>query len=192
MSYTLTQILGLHVIPGRIAARELLAKKRLTTLLGQPISVSLLNGEVVLGAEAKLITTDIQAQNGVIHLIDTVLLPTSAAPETKQAAAAEGPSDVATEATRIYALAVDRGVALFNNGQTAACAAVYEVAVEYMIGLGGERLGDQALARLRSCRAEVSSATSSRDQAWALRRALDDAYTLLQPTPPQRDTLPRK
>ena len=165
-------------------------------MLGQPISVSLRDGEVVVGKGAKLIQTDIQAQNGVIHFIDTVLLPTSATPAANDAEsdteADNEPSDAVAAATRIYALAVNRGVALFNNGQIAACAAVYEVAVESMIGLGGERLGSKALARLKNCRTELQAVSSARDQAWALRRALDDAYTLLQPTPPQRDTLPAK
>lgn len=188
----LTQILGLHVVPGRIPARELLAKKQLTTLLGQSINVSLRDGNVILGTEAKLIKTDIQAQNGVIHLIDKVLLPTRAASETDQATRTGEQPTIATEASRIYALAVDRGVPLFNNGQIAACAAVYEVAVESMIGLGGERLGSKVLARLRTSRADAKASSSSRDQAWILRRALDDAYMALQPTLRPRNQLPAR
>ena len=72
----LTSILGLHVVPGRIAARELLAKKTLTTLIGEPLLVTLDGGRLSLGEGARIVTADIPAANGVIHRIDRVLLPT--------------------------------------------------------------------------------------------------------------------
>jgi uncharacterized surface protein with fasciclin (FAS1) repeats len=44
------------------------------TALGKPISISVTDGKVMVN-EAQVIITDIEASNGVIHVIDTVLLP---------------------------------------------------------------------------------------------------------------------
>ncbi|MFT4514968.1 MAG: transforming growth factor-beta-induced protein, partial [Planctomycetota bacterium] len=140
---SLTQILGLHVVRGRIAARELLAKKEATTLLGQPLGFALKNGKLTIGENSQIIQGDIQASNGVIHLIDTVLLPPQKEPAVKATAKATSPAkanNATEEFGRIYALAVERGAKLFNDGNPDACAAIYEVAVETMIGFGGDRV----------------------------------------------------
>lgn len=188
----LTQILGLHVVRGRIAARELLAKKEAQSLLGQPIGFTLKNGKLTIGASSRIIQGDIQAGNGVIHLIDTVLLP--AKKESASTAKAK-PSPSATNATeefeRVYALAVDRGAKLFNDGNTEACAAIYEVAIEAMISFAGDRVGDAVIKRLLQSRKEAAS-DDGRTRAWAFRRALDDSYSILRSNLRQREQLPTR
>jgi len=190
---TLTQILGLHVVPGRIAARDLLGKKQVTTVLGQPIALSLKAGKLTIGADAKLVQADIQAADGVIHLIDSVLLPPTSKPAAKSSTASTeaAPADLADAAISIYDLAVARGVDLFNNGNPEACAAVYEVAVESMLRLTGDRLKPEVRARLEASRKGSEAASSWRSRAWALRRVLDDVYRMLRPRV-QRGTLQPK
>lgn len=170
----LTSILGVHVVPGRISARELLAKKSLTTLMGEPLAVSLESGQLALGRGVRIATADIQAANGVIHLIDGVLMPS-------QPAAEETTSDLDIVAAyeAVYEAAVDRGVPLFNGGSEAACAAVYEVAIESVLQLAGSRL--DADVRDRLVRAQAAAAPQNdREKAWTLRRAMDFAYRRLQ------------
>ena len=180
---TLTQILGLHVVPGRIAARDLLGKKQVTTLLGQPITLSLKKGKITIGESANLVAADIQAANGVIHLIDTVLLPTESKPQTT--AVNENKSgrstDITAQAILIYDLAIERGVNLFNDGNPEACAAIYEVAVESMLLLSGDRFSDDVRERLAQSRQDTKEASTWRERAWALRRVLDDVYRMLRP-----------
>jgi transforming growth factor-beta-induced protein len=180
---TLTQILGLHVVPGRIAARDLLGKKQVTTLLGQPITLSLKKGKITIGESANLVAADIQAANGVIHLIDTVLLPTESKPQTT--AVNEDKSgrstDITAQAILIYDLAIERGVNLFNDGNPEACAAIYEVAVESMLLLSGDRFSDDVRERLAQSRQDTKEASTWRERAWALRRVLDDVYRMLRP-----------
>lgn len=187
----LTSILGLHVVPGRLASRDLVGNKQLTSLLGQPIRVSLKNRQITIGDSAKLVAADIQAANGVIHLIDTVLLPAKAASQPQTAKAAAQPSRFADEASRIYELAINRGVGLFNDGNAEACAAIYEVAIEAMLGLTGTQLDTRIRTRLEQSRTEAKKATTWRTRAWALRLALDDAYRLLN-APRKREALPAK
>ena len=72
---TLTKILTLHVLAGRFPASVIVRDHAvITTLNGQKLPVSVRNGRVFIG-NALVQVTDIAASNGVIHVIDTVLLP---------------------------------------------------------------------------------------------------------------------
>ena len=69
---TLTQVLLYHVVPGTFLAADVLASSTLPTLQGSDIVVDAHNVKV---NDANIIATDIVASNGVIHVIDAVLLP---------------------------------------------------------------------------------------------------------------------
>ena len=70
----LTKILLYHVVPGKLLATDVLGQCKLPTAQGQELSVRLSNGEAFVN-QSKIIATDVLATNGVIHVIDTVLLP---------------------------------------------------------------------------------------------------------------------
>jgi uncharacterized surface protein with fasciclin (FAS1) repeats len=70
----LTAILTYHVVPGRVFADKVVASKTLKTVQGQEIAISLKDGKA-MADKATIIKTDIDASNGVIHVIDTVLIP---------------------------------------------------------------------------------------------------------------------
>lgn len=84
-----------------------------------------------------------------------------------------------TETVRLITLAIDRGTPLFNNGQPAACAAVYEVTIEAVVVLGADDLQRPVIERLQKGLAETKAARNASQRAWILRRALDDTYTRL-------------
>jgi uncharacterized surface protein with fasciclin (FAS1) repeats len=67
-------ILKLHVVPSKLEATQVAAAGKLRTLAGQSIPVSIDEGRLVVGG-AKVIATDIKADNGIIHAIDAVLMP---------------------------------------------------------------------------------------------------------------------
>ena len=71
----LKSILLYHVVPGNVTAKQVmkLNGRTVKTLEGGSIKVSTLHGVTV--DEARVTKTDIQASNGVIHVIDTVLMP---------------------------------------------------------------------------------------------------------------------
>ena len=89
-------------------------------------------------------------------------------------------SDARTSAVRLYELAIARGVPEFNAGDPAACAAIYEVAIAAMLGLGRDELGPAAVLRLELAQSEAARLHSAADRAWAYRRALDAVYEALQ------------
>jgi uncharacterized surface protein with fasciclin (FAS1) repeats len=70
----LTAILTYHVVPGRVLAAQVTGMSSSPTLNGQPLTIAVENGTVTVGG-AGLVKTDLLCSNGVIHVIDTVLLP---------------------------------------------------------------------------------------------------------------------
>jgi transforming growth factor-beta-induced protein len=70
----LTQVLTYHVAAGRVSASQVARLRNVTTLNGATVPVSAFGGKVRL-ATASVTTADVRATNGIIHVIDTVLLP---------------------------------------------------------------------------------------------------------------------
>jgi len=68
----LTAVLTYHVVPGKVMAKDVKAGK-VKTVQGSELTVATMGGVTV--DNAKVIKTDIAASNGVIHVIDTVMLP---------------------------------------------------------------------------------------------------------------------
>lgn len=82
----LTKILTYHVVAGNLDAKAVLkaikkgkGKAVLTTVAGGKLTASLDGGSVILtdekGGKSKVVVTDLKGSNGVIHVIDTVVMP---------------------------------------------------------------------------------------------------------------------
>lgn len=162
----LADILKYHVIAGRVPLAKALELREGATLQGAKLQAAFTDGRVLIGP-ATLLKADLEASNGLVHVIDQVLLPPDAAGKPL---AARG----------LVELAIDRGVPLFNDGNPAACAAVYELACEALRTRSDvPETSRSDLARaLRDMRAEPSA----RQKAWILRNALDRVVTRL-PSP---------
>jgi len=70
----LTAVLTYHVVPGKVMAKDVVKLKNATTVNGQDVSIMVHDGKVMVD-NANVVKTDIAASNGVIHVIDTVILP---------------------------------------------------------------------------------------------------------------------
>lgn len=70
----LTEVLLYHVVDGRQTIRTLLRSSTAETLLGQPVLVTVSHRRILVN-DSQVVRRDIQAANGVIHAIDTVLTP---------------------------------------------------------------------------------------------------------------------
>ncbi len=73
----LTSILTYHVAEGKVKAEKVVTMSEVPTLQGQTVKVDASGDGVKLNGSANVIKTDIYASNGVIHVIDAVLLPAS-------------------------------------------------------------------------------------------------------------------
>lgn len=73
---TLTGILTYHVLPGRFDAKRVVSSSGAVTLQGQRADFST-NDKGAMIDGARIVTTDIQCSNGVIHVIDAVILPSA-------------------------------------------------------------------------------------------------------------------
>jgi uncharacterized surface protein with fasciclin (FAS1) repeats len=69
----LKAILTYHVLAGQVEAKDVVKLAKATTVNGQDVTIGTSGGVTI--NDAKVIKADIQAKNGVIHVIDTVLLP---------------------------------------------------------------------------------------------------------------------
>ena len=70
----LSQILLYHVVPGSVMAADVVELNGAITAAGAPVAISAMDGNVQVNG-ANVVATDIEASNGVIHVIDSVLLP---------------------------------------------------------------------------------------------------------------------
>ena len=70
----LTAVLTYHVVPGKVMAADVVKVKEAKTVQGGALKVSAAGGKVMVD-NANVVKTDIAASNGVIHVIDTVILP---------------------------------------------------------------------------------------------------------------------
>lgn len=71
---TLTSVLTYHVVPGKFLAEDVTRLPSAKTVNGQSVQIKVWEGKVLVD-DATIVTTDIEATNGVIHVIDKVILP---------------------------------------------------------------------------------------------------------------------
>jgi transforming growth factor-beta-induced protein len=87
---SLIEILSYHVVPGVAAYSDAVVKMtEIPTLLGSPIAVKVVGDKVMLNG-ATVVAVDVQASNGVIHVVDAVLLPTVRSSPSGRANADDG------------------------------------------------------------------------------------------------------
>ncbi|MBD2016367.1 fasciclin domain-containing protein [Microcoleus sp. FACHB-53] len=69
----LTKILTYHVVSGKVLSSDVVKLDKATTVQGSDVKIDASNGVKV--NDATVVTPDVEADNGVIHVIDSVLLP---------------------------------------------------------------------------------------------------------------------
>lgn len=72
----LTNILLYHVVSGSVMASDVVKLDKATTISKNDVKVSVVDGKVFIN-KSQVTTADVEASNGVIHIIDTVLIPES-------------------------------------------------------------------------------------------------------------------
>ena len=70
----LTKILTYHVVPGQVMAADLQPEQMVKTVEGQDLDIKVTNGAATVNG-CNIVKTDVTASNGVVHVIDCVLIP---------------------------------------------------------------------------------------------------------------------
>jgi uncharacterized surface protein with fasciclin (FAS1) repeats len=166
----LRRVLLHHVVAGRITSDALLPLRAARTVDGADLVIGLTVGE------ARVLQADGICSNGVIHVIDRVLLPE--APVQEPALDLQG----------LLLEAIEVGVPLFNSGDVAGCAAAYERAARRAVHAAAPSVG--ALHRRLLGQALEAPASSPEDRAWALRRVFDRILADVRFTPQREAALP--
>ena len=157
----LAAILKYHVVPGRVYSTDALAAGKAETLQGDSVKIAV-NGSAAMVNGAKLVATDIDASNGVIHVIDSVILP----PESR----------LSVHPRRMIELAIGEGVPLYNSGHAGACAKVYMTTAKNLLSMENHGMCDSTVHTLQTALNKSQHSSCSDTQAWTMRHALDVAY----------------
>ena len=182
----LIAILTYHVVPGRVTAEQVVELDRAATVNGADVRIST-RGSGVRVNDSNVLTTDVFASNGVIHVIDQVLLPPetmSSRDEGNRMSARE--TRRARQAAEILNLEIQRGVPLFNDGQVAGTAGIYEIAARSVLA-GSFELPRRAERALEQGLAQGRRTHDMRERAWVYRGALDRALDELESRMALRD-----
>ena len=86
----LKSILLYHVVSGKVMASDVVTLTSADTVSGEAVSIKVEDGKVYLNDTVEVIITDVEASNGVIHVIDSVLLPPAKLSDIVDTAVADG------------------------------------------------------------------------------------------------------
>ena len=158
----LAAILKYHVVRGRVYSPEAVAAGKAKTLEGSTVRVAV-QGSTAKVNDAKIIATDLDASNGVIHVIDSVILP----PESKQSA---------VHPRKMIELAINHGAPLYNAGHPGECAEVYMTTAKNLLAMENHGMCAGTAHTLQTALQTSQRSNCAETQAWTMRRALDVAY----------------
>ena len=155
----LVDILTYHVVPGRVYSEDAVAAKSAKTVQGASISVSVGSDGAKINS-SKLVMTDLDASNGVIHVIDAVLMPPAKGADIR----------------RTLEHAVAQGSSLYNAGHHEACAKLYE---STMTSLAHTPMNPKLTSHMSQVLQAASKQTCPTERSWTLRHGIDQMYTQL-------------
>lgn len=162
----LTEILTLHVVSGEVSAGDALNAGKAKALSGGGLAFAINDGLFQVNG-ATIVKTDIVCDNGVIHVIDAVLLPGSADSDS------DANADPRSARAQIED-AIGRGVPVFNHGDHAGCARIYRACMLSI--LKGDKVEPKVAEVMREWVEKADLIDDDTRRAWMLRRGLDHIH----------------
>ena len=144
---------------GRVYADQAAEAGQATTLLGNLVETSV-SADGLRVNDSLIVKADLETANGVIHVIDTVLLP-----EPMNAA----------QAMQMLDEAIQRGVPVFNRGDHHECAEIYKAVCMAIVNSKSDQLPQSVMTALKSGLERAEHQHDAGSRAWALRRGMDSA-----------------
>lgn len=156
--HKLAAILTYHVVPGKVKAKKAAKLDSAKTVNGAEITIKP-SGKSLMINNAKVVKADIKTSNGIIHVIDTVLIP-----EVKK---------VAGNTNHIIKQAIHKGVPMFNSGHHAQTAALYMKAGKEILGQCSSSACPVSAKTIKTALHKASAEHCPTSQAWIMRKAFD-------------------
>ena len=162
----LKAVLALHVVPGKVSAGDALNAGQSKSLSGGSLEFGISDGLFQVNGST-IVKTDINCDNGLIHVIDAVLLPSSA---SKDAGSGKTAAQMIEEA-------IERGVPVFNGGDHAGCATIYR---KCMMGIAqSDQVDDRIGKVIGELVKRADQIEDDSERAWILRGGLDHLYSIM-------------
>lgn len=157
----LIEILTYHVVPGKVLAKDVVGLSEAKSVEGSTIAIKVVDGQVKLN-DATVIKTDIETSNGVIHVIDSVILPP------------EKTSQVSPR--HVIENAIAQGAPQYNAGHAGRCCMTYSSAITRLMKEYAGEMPTHVRDHLQVSLDNANKMHCMDSRAWALRRALDQVY----------------
>jgi hypothetical protein len=154
----LVDILTYHVVSGKVKAKKAAKLDSAKTVNGAKITIKL-SGKTLMINQAKVVKADIKTSNGIIHVIDAVLLPT--------------PKKVSGNTNHILKQAIHKGVPMFNSGHHSQTAALYMKAGNDVLGQCSSSVCSSAANTIKTAMHKAKAEHCPTSQAWIMRHAFD-------------------
>lgn len=164
----LVDILTYHVVAAKVPAATAVTLTEAEMLNKKKVKVAKKEEGLFLN-ESKVIKTDIMCSNGVIHVIDSVLLP----PADKSGASVQNHLPM-----MMINNAIESGVMLFNRGNHEGCAAVYEIAASSLLEMPAGTLTCGQKRALQTALAKADHSRCMTAKSWTLRMGLDSTLAM--------------
>ena len=160
----LTGILTYHLVAGKVKAKKAAKLNSAKTVNGAEILIKPSDKTLLINS-ARVVKADIKTSNGIIHVIDTVLIP-----ETKK---------VASNTNLIIKKAIHMGVPMFNSGHHAQTAALYMKAGNEVLGQCSSSVCSNAADTIKTAMSKANAEQCPTSQAWIMRHAFDKVLASL-------------
>ncbi len=168
----LVDILKYHVVAGRVYANDAVKAGRAKTLLGRTLDVNFSAAGIKIN-DAPVLVKNLETSNGVIHVIGSVLLPSSMN---------------RTSVMNTITTAIDRGAPIFNAGDHGQCSQIYMEAMESINAAGIENADPQTMSMISQTLTNARNTHNMTDRAWVLRRGMDSLYSRVSSMPMSTQT----
>ena len=156
----LVDILKYHVVSGRIYDNDAVKAGRAKTLLGRSVQVGLSANGISIN-ESSVVAKNIDATNGVVHVIDAVLIPSAMSSQ---------------DVRKSISAAIERGVPVYNNGHHQRCCNIYMQTMESIEAAGIEGADSHTMQMVTTTLNAARHTHNMSDRAWVLRRGMDSLY----------------
>lgn len=160
----LQMLLTYHVIPGKVNANKAKKLRTAEPLSGGSFELSNKDNDLFINY-AKVVKANIKTSNGIIHAIDSVLIPNL----VNQTSSIQ-PSNT----DQIIKKAIHKGVPMFNSGHHVTTATLYMKAGDEILDQCPSSACSASMSKIKTAMQQASAAGCPTSQAWIMRNAFDE------------------